>query len=107
MYFTCWFKMLTKKLILLKILKQRSHENLINYFFWKIDKRKNIVTMHPAQELLAKDIEVPGDISSAMFIIVGCLISKNSNVLIKNVGLNKFLNWGNNILKLMGGNIEI
>lgn len=73
-----------EKTNIIENIETRDHtENLINYLGGKIDKRKNIVTMHPAQELLAKDIEVPGDISSAMFIIVGCLISKNSNVVIK------------------------
>jgi len=97
-----------EKTNIIENIETRDHtENLINYLGGKIDKRKNIVTMHPAQELLAKDIEVPGDISSAMFIIVGCLISKNSNVVIKNVGLNKLRTGGIEILKLMGGNIEI
>ena len=86
----------------------RNHtENLINFLGGKIDNNKNIVTLYPNQELLAKNIDIPGDISSAMFIIVGCLISKGSEVTIKNVGLNEFRIGGIEILKLMGGNIKV
>ncbi len=51
--------------------------------------------------------EVVGDFSSAAFIIVAALISKNSKVLIKNVGLNKTRSGLLDILLKMNANIEI
>ncbi len=51
--------------------------------------------------------EVVGDFSSAAFIIVATLISKNSEVLIKNVGLNKTRSGLLEILLKMNANIEI
>ena len=51
--------------------------------------------------------EVVGDFSSAAFIIVAVLISKNSEVLIKNVGLNKTRSGLLEILLKMKANIEI
>tara|TARA_B100001093_G_scaffold515925_1_gene593469 strand:- start:460 stop:1743 length:1284 start_codon:yes stop_codon:yes gene_type:complete len=50
---------------------------------------------------------VPGDFSSASFIIVASILAKNSEVLIKNVGLNKTRAGLIEILLLMGANIEI
>jgi len=40
------------------------------------------------QEFDAKDFIIPGDISSASFFIVACLLVKNSKIIIRNVGLN-------------------
>ena len=51
--------------------------------------------------------EVVGDFSSAAFIIVAALISKNSEVLIKNVGLNKTRSGLLEVLLKMNANIEI
>ena len=51
--------------------------------------------------------EVVGDFSSAAFIIVAALISKNSEVMIKNVGLNKTRSGLLEVLSRMNANIEI
>ena len=51
--------------------------------------------------------EVVGDFSSAAFIIVAALISKNSEVLIKNVGLNKTRSGLLEVLLKMGAKIKI
>ena len=86
----------------------RDHtENMINFLGGNIIKSDNIITINPKNKLVSKDIDIPGDISSAMFIIVGCLISKESDVLIKNVGLNKLRTGGIQILKMMGASINI
>ena len=86
----------------------RDHtENMINFLGGNIIKSENIITINPKNKLVSKDIDIPGDISSAMFIIVGCLISKDSEVLIKNVGLNKLRTGGIQILKMMGASIKI
>ena len=50
---------------------------------------------------------VPGDFSSASFIIVASILANNSEVLIKNVGLNKTRCGLIEILLLMGANIDI
>ena len=51
--------------------------------------------------------EIVGDFSSAAFVIVATLISKESEVVIKNVGLNPSRSGLLEILLLMGANIEI
>lgn len=55
----------------------------------------------------AKDFTVPGDISSAAFIIVAALITPNSKIKINNVGVNPLRDGIITTLKEMGGNIEL
>jgi 3-phosphoshikimate 1-carboxyvinyltransferase len=50
---------------------------------------------------------IPGDISSASFLIVATLISKNSTLRIRNVSLNKTRSQLIELLKKMGGKLEI
>jgi 3-phosphoshikimate 1-carboxyvinyltransferase len=54
-----------------------------------------------------KDYFVPGDPSSAMFFIVLALLSKNSELIIKNVSLNPTRIEAILLLKKMGGDIQI
>jgi 3-phosphoshikimate 1-carboxyvinyltransferase len=59
-------------------------------------------------KLTSKDsYEIVGDFSSAAFVIVATLISKESKVVIKNVGLNPSRCGLLEILVLMGANMEI
>ena len=57
--------------------------------------------------LIPKEIEIPGDISSAAFFIVAGLIVKGSDFVIKNVGINPARTGIIDIVKRMGGNVEI
>ncbi len=59
------------------------------------------------QDFQGRDFHVPADISSAAFIIVAALIIKNSQVLIKNVGINPLRDGIIKTLQEMGGNIEL
>lgn len=57
--------------------------------------------------LTPKDIFVVGDISSAAFFIVAGLVVENSEIILKNVGLNPTRTGIIDVVKKMGGNIEI
>jgi len=57
------------------------------------------------QEFNAADFEIPGDISSAAFLIVAALLIKNSKIKIKNVGINPLRDGLVITLREMGGNI--
>lgn len=57
--------------------------------------------------LTPKDMEVCGDISSAAFFMVAAAIVKNSEIIIKNVGINKTRSGIIDVLIRMGANIEI
>lgn len=58
-------------------------------------------------ELHGMEVQVPGDFSSAAFFIVGALLIKDSEILIKDVGVNQTRTGLIGILRKMGANIEI
>ena len=73
----------------------------------KKSKNKKIISIFGKTPIDAKDISVPGDISSAAFMIILALISKNSKVIIKNVLLNPTRTGILDVLKKMEAKIKI
>ncbi len=59
------------------------------------------------QEFDAKDFVVPGDVSSAAFLVVAALIIPNSRLKIKNIGVNALRDGIIKTLLEMGANIEL
>jgi 3-phosphoshikimate 1-carboxyvinyltransferase len=59
------------------------------------------------QEFDARDFVIPGDISSAAFLIVAALLVKNSQIKIRNVGINPLRDGIIITLREMGGEIEL
>ena len=85
----------------------RDHtERMLKGMGAKIKTNKNDIFIEPSK-LNSIDLTIPGDISSASFWMVGALIHPNSNLLLKNVGLNDLRTGIIDVLKDMGGNIEI
>ena len=70
-------------------------------------KNKKIISIFGKTPIDAKDISVPGDISSTAFMIILALISKNSKVTIKNVLLNPTRTGILDVLKKMKAKIKI
>ncbi len=65
-------------------------------------------TLYPPRQLESQRLNVPGDFSSAAFFIVaGLLGAANEGLLIQNVGLNPTRTGLLDILRSMGGDIEI
>ena len=58
-------------------------------------------------ELLAKNIEVPGDLSSSAFFIVAALINQNSKIKLKNININPTRNGILLALEKMGAKINL
>ena len=73
----------------------------------KKSKNKKIISIFGKTPIDAKNISVPGDISSAAFMIILALISKNSKVIIKNVLLNPTRTGILDVLKKMKAKIKI
>ncbi len=59
------------------------------------------------QSLVACDIEVPSDISSAAFFMVAASIAPGSDIILQQVGVNPTRTGVIEILQLMGANIEL
>lgn len=85
----------------------RNHTELMLEYLGANIKVQGTTTSISKSELEAKDIEIAGDISSAAFFIVAGLITPNSDIIIKNVGLNPTRTGILEVVKKMGGNIEI
>ena len=73
----------------------------------KSSKKKNIITINGPVILERKDIDIPGDFSSAAFIIVAVTLCKNSEVIIKSLGVNFFRTGLLDILEKMNAKITV
>jgi 3-phosphoshikimate 1-carboxyvinyltransferase len=84
----------------------RDHtEIMLKEFGCNITKLNNVISLKPTKLYSPTTLNIPGDISSAALIILGAIISKNSHVIIKNVGLNPQRTGFIEVLKLMGADI--
>jgi len=86
----------------------RDHtERMLQYFGADIVYDGKYTKLKPGRELIAKNIYVPGDISSAAFFIVATLILKDSHTVMRDIGVNPTRSYFIEILKKMGGKIII
>ena len=91
----------------------RDHtERMLQGFGYKltieqIDEQSRKICLQGGGKLTACDIDVPSDISSAAFFMVGASIAKGSDLILKHVGINPTRTGIINILKLMGADITL
>ena len=86
----------------------RDHtERMLEYFGAKINIDGNKISISSESKLFARELYVPGDISSAAFFMAAALLIKNSEILIKNVGLNPKRTGIIDVMRKMGAKIEI
>jgi 3-phosphoshikimate 1-carboxyvinyltransferase len=86
----------------------RDHtERMLTAFGWPVDKNGPTVCLEGPARLTACDIDVPADISSSAFFMVGASIAKGSDILLEHVGINPTRTGVIDILKLMGADIEL
>lgn len=86
----------------------RNHtELMLSAFGATVTSEDTTATILPHPDLHGLEINVPGDISSAAYFIAAGLIVPNSEILIKNVGINPTRDGILKVALEMGGNIEI
>ena len=86
----------------------RDHtERMLSGFSYPVKQQGSKVTITADGKLTAADIDVPSDISSAAFFLVGASIAPRSDLLLKHVGINPTRTGVIDILRLMGANIEV
>ncbi len=96
-----------KKTIYTEPYLSRNHtEILLKHMGASIVTDNNTTTIEKS-ELKPINIEIFGDISSAAYFITAALIIPNSNIIIKNVGLNPTRTGIIEVAKKMGGQIDI
>lgn len=93
---------------LIEPFKSRDHtERMLPSFGAKIMIEDLHIKIKGETELEGLEIQVPGDFSSAAFFIVGALLVKDSEIIIREAGVNPTRTGLLSVLKEMGGYIEI
>lgn len=86
----------------------RDHtERMLKGFGYPVQQTANKVCVQGGGRLAATKIDVPADISSATFFVVGASIAEGSDIMLRHVGINPTRIGVINILKLMGADIEL
>lgn len=90
-----------------KALTRDHTENMLNAFGAEIKTDGLKVKVKPNPKLVAKNIKVPGDISSAAFFLVAGALVPGSEITLANVGLNTSRTGVLEVLENMGAQISI
>lgn len=86
----------------------RDHtERMLKQFGANIEVKDGVISIEGGQELYGTHIDVPGDISSAAFFLVAGAIVLNSEVVLKNVGINPTRAGIIEVMEQMGANLTI
>ena len=96
-----------KTTILEKIGSRDHTEIMLKYLGAKIRINGEKISLESPNFLKSRDIYIPGDFSSAAFLIVAALIIPKSKITIKNVGLNYYRIGLIDVLKKMNAIIKI
>lgn len=89
------------------ILSRNHTELMLAGFGAHVASSGTTATIEPEPDLNGMKIEVPGDISSAAYFLAAGLMIPNSEILIKNVGINPTRDGILRVAKEMGGDITI
>nr|WP_256858266.1 3-phosphoshikimate 1-carboxyvinyltransferase [Solemya velum gill symbiont] len=86
----------------------RDHtERMLRGFGYDVRSESNRMCLTGGGRLTAVDLDVPADISSAAFFLVGASIASSSDLTLEHVGINPTRIGVINILRQMGANIEV
>ena len=88
--------------------KSRDHtERMLSYMGVPVCTDGAQVTLTPVENLNAQEIDVPADISSAAFFMVAAAITKDSQITLRNVGVNATRSGIIDVLQEMGATIHL
>jgi 3-phosphoshikimate 1-carboxyvinyltransferase len=87
------------------VLSRNHSEIMLNYFGAQVTSEGTTASILPEPQLQARDVKVPGDISSAAYFIAAGLLTPGSEILLKNVGTNPTRDGILRVCEAMGGDI--
>jgi 3-phosphoshikimate 1-carboxyvinyltransferase len=88
--------------------ESRDHtERMLSGFGWPVTRTGLTSCVEGGGRLKARAIDVPADISSAAFFLVGATIAPDSDIVLEHVGWNPTRTGVVEILRLMGADIEV
>jgi 3-phosphoshikimate 1-carboxyvinyltransferase len=86
----------------------RDHtERMLTGFGYSVSREKGVISVAGGGVLRGTEIDIPADISSAAFFMVGASIAPGSDLILEHVGLNPTRDGVITILRAMGANIEV
>ena len=86
----------------------RDHtERMLQAFGIDVQRAGNRVSVSGGQTLRGREIVVPGDISSAAFLIAAVMMVPGSSLVIEQVGINPTRSGIIDVVRAMGGHVEI
>lgn len=89
-------------------ISSRNHtELMLATFGGSLAVKDHTITVHQVEDLYAQEIIIPGDISSAAYFITAALILPNSQITIRNVGINPTRTGILEVYKAMGAKIDL
>jgi 3-phosphoshikimate 1-carboxyvinyltransferase len=89
-------------------LPSRDHtERMLQYFGAPLTIKGNVICLQGRRPINGQLIQIPGDISSAAFIMAAAVLVPGSEVLIRDVGINPTRTGILDVLKLMGAEIDV
>jgi 3-phosphoshikimate 1-carboxyvinyltransferase len=80
---------------------------MLQGFGYRLERQGSRICLQGGGSLTACDLNIPSDISSAAFFLVGASIAKGSDLLLEHVGINPTRDGVITILRLMGADIEV
>ena len=89
------------------VLSRNHTEIMLHYFGAEVTSEGVTASIRPEPALEAREIHVPGDISSAAYFIAAGLLTPNSEILIKNVGINPTRDGFLRVCRHMGADITL
>ena len=89
------------------VLSRNHTEIMLNYFGAQVTSEETTASIAPEPSLFAREITVPGDISSAAYFIAAGLLVPGSEILLKNVGINPTRDGLLRVCKDMGADITL
>ena len=89
------------------VLSRNHTEIMLNYFGAQVTSEGITASIVPEPSLHAREITVPGDISSAAYFIAAGLLVPGSEILLKNVGINPTRDGLLRVCKDMGADITM
>ena len=86
----------------------RDHtERMLAGFGYQVEKQDGVIGLEGGGTLAGTDIDIPADISSAAFFLVGASIAPGSDLTLEHVGVNPTRDGIIRILRAMGADIDI
>lgn len=89
------------------VLSRNHSEIMLHYFGADVRSFGTTACISPEPKLTAREISVPGDISSAAYFIAAGLLTPNSEILLKNVGINPTRDGILKVCRQMGADITL